>query len=244
MRSLFIVLATFCFTAFAVSIFSPCIGANPGIAFDHQSLNSAAVEFIRNRLGVPFDSICVSIDFPEATINNKCITAVRFEQVNERALVGTSILKMIASLCDGNEMSQLLTARIRIFRRVAVSAHRLPRHAVLAPQDIRMELREITSLSDRPVTSYEEVMGRRTRRSISGGRVLVASDFEPIPIIERGSGVMVSVVVGLVTVTSKGMALEDGSIGAKIRVQDLTTGRRLVGTVVGKGLVVLEGPAL
>lgn len=243
MRRFFIILAII-YLPIVVSTISS-VGESRGsvTTFDHQALHSAVSEFIRSQLSTPFDSISVSIDFPKMMINSEQITDLRFERINEKPLVGTCILKMLVSLSDGTEISEVLTTRIRIYRNVAVSAYRLHRHKILAPDEIRIELREITSLPDRPIACYEEITDQRTRRSISADAVLLVSDFEPVPVVERGSRVTVSVVVGSVSIKSKGIALEDGLIGDEIHVRDLTTGRRLVGTVVDKGVVLLECPS-
>lgn len=209
-----------------------------------KTLQEGLLAFVRSQVGIPFDSISVSLDLPNLQLDSKSITDIKFERINERPLVGTCLLRILASLIDGSQSNVLLTARVRIYRKVAVASLRLPPKKVIWSDDIRIEMREITSLTDRPITSHEEVSGQRTRRSIPAGRILLASDFEPIPVIERGSSVMISVVIGAVTVTSKAVALEDGAIGEKIWVQDVTTRRRLIATVVGKGLVVLERPAL
>lgn len=236
--------------AFVSSLF--LLSASTGFAeiqpsldtLDDKILQEGLLDFVRSQVGIPFDSISVWLDSPNPKLDTKSIVDVKFERVNERPLVGTCLLRISISLSDGSQRDALVTARVRIYRKVAVASLRLPAKKVILPDDIRIEMREVTSLSDRPITSHEEILGQRTRRSIPAGRVLLASDFEPIPVIERGSSVMISVVIGAVTVTSKAVALEDGSIGEKIWVQDVTTKRRLIGTVVGKGLVVLERPAL
>ena len=76
------------------------------------------------------------------------------------------------------------------------------------------------------------------------GAPVRASDVESIPLIERGSDVTVSVVIGAVTVTSTAKALEDGYMGESIRVRDHMTGKRLTCVVAGKRLVLLEGAML
>lgn len=200
-------------------------------------VETAAREFIARRVTTPCDSIGITIDLPD--IENLEVTSYRFDLYTDRAIVGTVPFKVILNI-DGSDQTFTATARVRLFKKVAVAARRLSRHEIVGVDDVRMETRDITLLTDRYFEDVDSVLGKRTRRVINAGRIVEFSDLEDIPDIERGADVMVSVVIGAVTVTAKAQALEDGSIGDRIIVRDLTTGKRLTVTVVGKGLAVLD----
>jgi len=211
----------------------------PTQAFSGE-IEEAARTFIVGRISLPHDSASVTLDLPELAKDLGKVASYRFGLYTDRTVAGTVPFKITVTFADGTERTYTATARVRLFKSVAVAARRLRRHEVVDREDIRVETRDITFMSDAYFETRDAVVGKRTRRMINAGTILAASDVEAIPIIERGSDVMVSVVIGAVTVTSKARALEDGSLGDCIVVRDLTTGKRLKVMVVGRGMVVLD----
>ncbi len=210
---------------------------------DTRQISQAARTFLIDRLSVPYDSVAIRLEVPDID-QRTGITSWAFDLYSDRPVIGTVPFRMTLTFADGTEKTYVATARVRVFKKVAVAARRLGRHEVINSDDIRIEKRDITFMTDAYFETHDLLTGKRTKRVINAGTILAASDVEDIPVIERGSNVMVSVVIGAVTVTSKARALQDGSLGDHILVQDLTTGKRLTGTVVGKGLVVLDGKML
>jgi flagella basal body P-ring formation protein FlgA len=223
--------------------------AIPGIATAGQAGTAASLtetvrdaieSFVLERVTMPADSVAVSVDVPMFAVEPREVADFTLDLFSSKPVTGTVPVKVTFLLDRGGELTYAATARVRAFAAVLVAAERLSRHETVTGEALRTEKREITHLTDAYFTDPEEVTGKRARRVISPGRILKASDVERIPLVDRGEGVMVTVVLGRVTVTSKAKALEDGEMGDLIKVQDLTTGKRLVGTVAGKSLVVLD----
>jgi flagella basal body P-ring formation protein FlgA len=189
---------------------------------------------------MPADSVAVSVDLPLFGVEPHEVGDISLDLFSTKPVIGTVPVKVVFLLRHGEELTYAATARVRVFASVLVAAERLNRHEILKDEALRLEKREITHLTDAYYIDAAEVSGKRARRVISPGRIVTASDIEKVPLVDRGAGVTVTVVLGKVTVTSKAKALEDGEMGEIIKVQDLTTGKRLVGTVAGKCLVVLD----
>jgi flagella basal body P-ring formation protein FlgA len=203
-------------------------------------LCESAASFLSQRVSTPGDSVSVVVDLPSLGVRSADIASYTFEILSAKPVAGTVPFKVNLLGKDGTETSLAATARVRIFDTVAVAARRVGRHEILVRGDIRLERREVTPLRDGYFTDPAELAGKRVRRVITSGYLLQTSDVEPVPVVERGSGVTVSVVMGAVTVTSKAKALEDGDLGDLIRVQEITTGKRLIGMVAGERLVILD----
>jgi flagella basal body P-ring formation protein FlgA len=206
-----------------------------------QGITQAACAFLQGAVTAPHDSIAVALDLPALTETGGGITDYSFELLSAQSPAGTVNLRITLFLKDGSTQPVMATARVRIYDRVCVAARRFDRHESLSGDGLRIERREVTSLADGYYSDLARIVGKQTKRIISVGSILQASDVQDVPLVARGSGVMVSVVIGAVTVVSKGKALEDGDLGQVITVQHLATGKRLFGTVAGRGLVVLEG---
>lgn len=234
---------------FQAAVFASCLGmpvvclglgeANHA-ATVKQGITQAACAFLEGAVTAPHDSIAVALDLPALPETGGGITDYSFELLSSKSPAGTVILKITFFLKDGSTQPVVATARVRIYDRVCVAARRFDRHESLSGDGLRIERREVTSLADGYYSDLGRITGKQTKRIISVGSILQASDIQDVPLVARGSGVVVSVVIGAVTVISKGKALEDGDLGQIITVQHLATGKRLFGTVAGRGLVVLE----
>jgi flagella basal body P-ring formation protein FlgA len=227
--------------AVGLGLRAPGAAAGPGTARSlAETVREAAKTYVRERVTMPADSIAVSVDLPLLSLKPGEVADFTLDLFSTKPVMGTVPVKITFLLTGGAEITYAATARVRAFASVLVAAERIGRHQVVAAGALRTERREITHLADACYSDPAEVTGKRARRVISPGTTLRVSDVEAVPLVDRGQGVTVAVVLGRVTVTSKAKALEDGEMGEIIRVQDLTTGKRLVGTVAGKGLVVLD----
>jgi len=206
----------------------------------NETVRGSVEAFVHDRVTVPADSVAVSVDLPLFGVEPYEVSDIRLDLFSTKPVIGTVPVKVVFLLNTGEEVTYAATARVRAFASVLVAAERLNRHEILTSEALRIEKREITHITDAYYDDAAEVAGKRARRVISPGRIVKASDIEKVPLVDRGAGVTVAVVLGKVTVTSKARALEDGEMGEIIKVQDLTTGKRLVGTVAGKCLVVLD----
>jgi flagella basal body P-ring formation protein FlgA len=207
-------------------------------------IKSQAVAFLSQKVSLPHDSLAVDIGLPPIHAGADKIADFGFDLLSAKPVVGTVPFRITLFLHDGTAKPLTATARVHIYDTVVVSTRRLQRHEALSPDDLRLERREVTYLPDGYFTDPDLLLVQRTRRVISTGTVLIASAVEVIPLIKRGSGVSVSVIIGSVIVTSRAKALEDGGLGETIKIQDIGTRKRLSGVVAGQGLVVLDSSAL
>ena len=205
-----------------------------------EMVRGSVESFILDRVTMPADSVAVSVDLPFIAVEPHEIADFTLDLFSAKPVTGTVPVKVAFLLDGGGTITYAATARVRAFADVLVAAERLDRYEIITEGAFRVERREITNLTDAYFAEPADIVGKRARRVISPGTVLRASDIEVVPLVDRGAGVTIAVVLGKVTVTSKAKALEDGQMGELIKVQDLTTGKRLVGTVMGKSLVVLD----
>lgn len=219
------------------------VGPVSGQTLD-ETIEQQAASFLSQHVTAPHDSMAITIGLPPASAPIDKIRDIGFELLSPRPVIGTVPFKVTLFLDEGAAQSFAATARVRIYDTVAVSAQRLDRHKTLLSEDIRLERREVTYLADAYFTDPGSLVGKRIKRMTALGRILTESDVEEIPLIKRGSGVMVCVVIGPVTVSSKAKALEDGCLGDHITVQDVGTRKRLTGVVADERLVILDSSAL
>lgn len=127
--------------------------------------------------------------------------------------------------------------RVRVTQAVAVLARALPRGHVLAPEDLRVERREVSALPGGYYGHGDDPAGQVLRRPLAAGTVLTPNDLEPRLMVRRGERVVLAADTGGVTVRMAGEALGDAHLGARVRVRNLASERIVEGVVADGGVV-------
>jgi flagella basal body P-ring formation protein FlgA len=209
-----------------------------------QRIAEAVVDFVSGAVTSPHDSVSVEVDPVRVYVPAADVVDLRCDLYSQRPVVGSVPVRVTLTLRDGTVHVMSVSAKVRLFDTVAVAARKLGRLQSVADSDLRLERREVTGFTDGYFTALGDFGNMRTTRLVIAGTVLQNMDVEAIPVVKRGTGVVVAVVVGGVTVISKARALEDGELGDTIKVQDVVTGKRLAATVMGGTLVVHDGSSL
>lgn len=121
---------------------------------------------------------------------------------------------------------------IRKFAEVMVALDKIARHELLKTEKFELKRTDVTSLREQPAVSIAEIAGQRARRNLRVGSILTTAAFEPVPDIEVGGEVTIVFTDNWGTITVPGRALESGSIGSRVRVRNLASGKILLAAVV------------
>lgn len=133
----------------------------------------------------------------------------------------------------GRESARMwVKSEIRVFGEVVVSSVPLARHETIAAKDVRLERRDISGLSARPLTKIEEVAGARAARAIEVNEILTQRALERPTLLRRGAPVTLLYETGGLRVEAPGLALESGRIGEIVQVKNPTSGKLLRGLIV------------
>ena len=128
--------------------------------------------------------------------------------------------------------SQQVRLFIHKYANVAVVNDRITRFDELTEKSILIEKREITSLSETPLVSLDEIKGTRARRNLAKGTVLTSGDVELIPTVRSNTDIHIIYSNGLCRVTSQGQALQDGRIGDYIKIKNKSSGKIVFARIV------------
>ncbi len=136
-----------------------------------------------------------------------------------------------------------VSCRVLAFAWVPTAGTDLDRHTTLTSDNIRWERREITTIRGRWFDSPSEMNHTvwRTNRKVRRGDILTLDYLEEKPQVVRGQFIDLVASVAGVQVETEGLALEDGSIGDKVRVKNTQSGTQLYGLVQGEGKVEVQG---
>jgi flagella basal body P-ring formation protein FlgA len=120
---------------------------------------------------------------------------------------------------------------------VLVARHALARDAELTPLDFELMPRHLPGLTTDYVTRPAMIAGQRLRKAIGSGEALSLEALTPSNSIHRGQQVTLIAGSGGFEVRMSAVALSDGRIADRIRVQNLSSQRVIEGIVRSDSVV-------
>ena len=119
---------------------------------------------------------------------------------------------------------------------VLVASHPIAQRALIGPEDVRVDRREILA-GQEPLREVGAVLGRRAMRNIAPGEPILATLVELPPLVRRGEIVQLLAEGHGLRAATQAEAREEGKLGQTIRVRNLTSGKEIYGQVQAEGIV-------
>ncbi len=132
-----------------------------------------------------------------------------------------------------------VSVEVKRWMEVPVLTSRLRRGELVGPAHLSYQ-RRLLAGREETLGALDEVVGMRSRRSLSSGHLLLAADLEPLPLVFRGETVQMLLTRGAIQVEMRGVALADGWLGDHVRVRNPLTRKTIRATVCGAGQVRFE----
>jgi len=140
---------------------------------------------------------------------------------------------LLAAEVDGKEETQFwVRSEIKVYDNVVVSTRPLAQKEMIAPEDVRLDWREIGGAAPRPYRRIEEVLGKQVSRSTAANEVLTIAQAEPPQVVRHGSAIVLVYENASVRVETSGEALQAGKVGETIKVKNPASGKLLQGVIV------------
>lgn len=112
--------------------------------------------------------------------------------------------------------------------------------ASLGPEMTRPTDRDVLATDCAVLQSPDALSGTRATRPLRADEAICIGDIEPRPPVARGEKVLVRSIAGLVTITAKGIAQQDGVVGQVLRVKNPSSGEVYLAAVSSAGEVVVH----
>lgn len=139
------------------------------------------------------------------------------------------------------EQGEAAPQRVRVMGRTwqavaaAAPVRRIAAGEVIRPDDIRIE--RVRAERAQGLADPDAVAGLAARRPLAPGQLLAERDVGKPVIVARNSAVTVSLMIAGMSLAAQGRALEEGTQGAVIRVQNVASRAVLEAEVIGPGRV-------
>ncbi|HVA12247.1 MAG TPA: flagellar basal body P-ring formation chaperone FlgA [Stellaceae bacterium] len=138
-----------------------------------------------------------------------------------------------------NAQRQRVTGRVIYQETIAVPSHGLAIGDIFAADDIT----EIKLPRDRvaadAITDPQELIGKAARRILRAGETIRVGDVEDPIVVHKGDLVTIELNTAAMQLTAQGKALDDGAMGAAIRINNTQSNRIIDAAVAGPNRVVI-----
>lgn len=132
------------------------------------------------------------------------------------------------------------TVRLELLAEVIVTTKPLRRSQTITDDDIIQKTMDLAELPSNYLSTYEEVLGKRTKRKINAGKALRSDLVELPPLIERGDVVFILAESEGLRVSAMGIARESACKGGNIRVVNMDSKKGVYARVIDSTTVKVE----
>jgi flagella basal body P-ring formation protein FlgA len=141
---------------------------------------------------------------------------------------------------DNKEAGHLkLMGRINRFVPVVCARRAILKNTVLEASDLTLEMMNVSKLPSNALYALQDAVGMKTKRMIRQGNCLRANLLELAPIVLKGDKVKMVATNGVLNVTTLGVAQEAGGKGEQIRIQNVASGKVVIGKVANASTVTV-----
>jgi flagella basal body P-ring formation protein FlgA len=200
------------------------------------SLKDDVTEFLDKKLGWKHGEWTLEMTDTTGTI--RCFDRpfkISFGEFEDVYAKGNTIIKACL-VQDNYTVSVSMVCRIKVSVPVAVAAKTVQRGEVISPADLVMTEKDITVFRYDPFFTTAEACGMIACRTIPAGAIIHSGMISPLPAVCKGDIISVTASEGVVRVSLKVRARENGLIGDKIYVENTDSHKIFMVKITGPGI--------
>lgn len=133
-----------------------------------------------------------------------------------------------------------VTVNIEVLTELVVTKRPLRRYQVITEDDIHLKKMDLSKVKSHAVTTYEEVLGKRTKRAIKTGEILRTDHIELPPLVKRGDVVSIIAESDGLKITALGEVRKKGCRGERIKVLNLDSKKCVYAHVLDSNTVRVD----
>jgi flagella basal body P-ring formation protein FlgA len=126
---------------------------------------------------------------------------------------------------------------VKVMKSVVVASRPLSSNQLITQDDIKLLQWDIGSLQHGYLNSTQLVIGQQLKYPVSMGSVIKPNSLQAQKIVHRGDQIMLVAMAGQMEVRMSGTALDDATLGERVKVKNSTSKRIVEGVVDAPGIV-------
>jgi len=127
--------------------------------------------------------------------------------------------------------------KVKVMKSVVVANRPLSSNQLITQGDIKLQKLDIGGLQQGYLNNPQLVIGQQLKYSVAMGTVIKPNSLQAQKVIHRGEQIMLVAMAGQMEVRMSGTALDDATLGERIKVKNSTSKRIVEGVVDGPGIV-------
>ncbi len=127
--------------------------------------------------------------------------------------------------------------KVKVMKSVVVASRPLSSNQLITQGDIKLLQWDIGSLQHGYLNNTQLVIGQQLKYSVSMGSVIKPNSLQAQKIVHRGEQIMLVAMAGQMEVRMSGTALDDATLGERVKVKNSTSKRIVEGVVDAPGIV-------
>ncbi|MCD6505976.1 flagellar basal body P-ring formation protein FlgA [Candidatus Poribacteria bacterium] len=203
-----------------------------------ERLMKALEEFLKRETGSPAR---VSI-IPTTPVRDLLVpegkVSIFVRSISDDPLWGWFRIKVMVDGKTAEETS--IFARVRVERDVVVAVKPIRAGQRISADMVKVERMMIGLEGKDAFEKVRDVLGKIPSRSIGKGEFIKRSDLRLPVIVRRGDVVMIVARYGMIRITARGKAVENGKLGDVIEVENLSSKRHIRAEVISPGVVMVR----
>ena len=218
----------------------------------HPRITRLRVEELRDaadpvlRAALELDGTDVEFE-PTTRLSTLVVPPGRYSQDLRARLTSSGISHSSATvevvvLVDDAEFKVVrIPYRLRRFQQVLLTTRVIKRGEPLSGDNVEVRRVETSTANSPYLMALAEVRGKVAARDLRGGHRMTLSTITLPAVVFKGDLVNLVAVNGRIRVATQAVALQDASVGDRVRVRQLSGANIVQATVRGRGLVVIQG---
>lgn len=127
--------------------------------------------------------------------------------------------------------------KVKVMKLVVVATKPLSSNQLIKKDDIKLQQWDIGTLQHGYLNNPKSVVGQQLKHPISMGSVIKPNSLQAEKVVRRGEQIMLVAMAGKMEVRMTGTALDDATLGQRVKVKNSTSKRVVEGVVDAPGIV-------
>ena len=133
-----------------------------------------------------------------------------------------------------------IRVRIEVLHDFVVSLNSMAKDSIVQAEDVKVQSKWVRIIPMQTLSSLNDVLGKKLTASIRPNTPLTRSMVKNVTPVKKGKMVEVILDNGVMTMTMKGIAEEDGDEDSLVKVRNLNSNKIIYARVIGQGKVQVD----
>jgi len=218
-----------------------CVVSTKTVVVPGREILDVARKLLLERLPWPSEDVRVDVDGQPADHE---VAAGSGKPTLEASMAGSftaagKVRVLVTGKVDGRSLFRTTVCFVvHVFAKVVVAGRDIHQGEIFSEDNVVGRRLDVTTLSPGNLYSEESALiGKRAARSIRTGMPITRRMVIVPPIIARGDIVQITFKTEFLSLAARGLSKESGAPGQMIRVQNIDSGREVIGKVTPDGHV-------